>query len=542
MTEKNLYGKAKNGGKALHFVIESADGSKYFSRCNQKLEIDEKTVSDEFYPISITCKKCQRFAAYKNFETEPPKPQNPLPKTDPQQKIMPTNTNQLENRFDSFESDAIKSFADLTKNIVHNENEVELLKEKVLIMAGDRESLIEKKVALMEEKLALMEERIALAEDRSEIAEKINQIENMSQNFDRLEAVTNNFSSAFGEAFRSLSKITNDLQRIYANKETDIDTTDETENPNDETDIDTTNEDDEKTDIEITDEITDVADETSIENSDDTTNEDEINELKNAGVVFISDSEDELEKEVSGDPEEILKKIQKRNEETDKPNESANKVTEENYKEKLKETQKNDNITVDGEQFKKVATGKDDYIIIHIATGQKMFDNIPEKIANTAIKYLNNMRIRWENKNDPVPTDFVSACAAAFRAACSNHGFEIKIGSETNLKPPRVISRRPQKPARKIKRRQKAEQISNKNRFGFRNNTVKNIISSMLEEGAHFFEIKEKCQETFDLDEKKIKNRVQAVIRKLKKDGYSVAIIDRTEHEMNFYEIVDLKK
>jgi hypothetical protein len=245
-----------------------------------------------------------------------------------------------------------------------------------------------------------------------------------------------------------------------------------------------------------------------------------------------------LEKEVPEDPEEILKKIQKRNEEK-----TENRVTEENYKEKLKETQKNDNITVEGEQFKKVAIGEDDYIIIHIATGQKMFDNIPEKIADTAIKYLNNMKIRWENKNDPVPTDFVSACATAFRAACSNHGFEIKIGSETNLKPPRVISRRPQKPARKIKRRQKpTEQISNKNRFGFRNNTVKNIISSMLEEGAHFFEIKEKCQETFGLDGQKIKSRVQSVIRKLKKDGYSVAIIDRTEHEMNFYEIVDLPK
>ena len=101
------------------------------------------------------------------------------------------------------------------------------------------------------------------------------------------------------------------------------------------------------------------------------------------------------------------------------------KVTEENYKEHMKASQQPK--TSDAmKHFVSKSSGRNPYIV-HTPTGQTMFNNVEPKAVDTCLKYLNNVKIKWEKKEDPCPKGFTSAIRGAFEAAYKSLGIKTKV-------------------------------------------------------------------------------------------------------------------
>ena len=80
--------------------------------------------------------------------------------------------------------------------------------------------------------------------------------------------------------------------------------------------------------------------------------------------------------------------------------------------------------------FKIVVGPHKKLFIKHLPSGQTMFNNVDPKVAETCIKYLNNVKIKWVG-NVEVPTGFVSALRGAFEAAYKCHGFQTSVSGGT---------------------------------------------------------------------------------------------------------------
>lgn len=229
------------------------------------------------------------------------------------------------------------------------------------------------------------------------------------------------------------------------------------------------------------------------------------------------------------------------------PKQEKKKITEENYKEVLKDGQKNKDVgTVEGKQFKLNKTGAKEYSVIHIASGQHMFSKIPASVSDTVLKYLNNLRIRWENNLSKIPKDFVEACAAAYKAALASHGIEVKVGMREDIKPPRIIKRRKtneseaespkeEKSERTIARRTKAAT----DEFGFRLNDSRSDIAAMLKEGMHLADITDNLKKDYGLNEKQALRKLRVIVRKLVKNNHPVMIVKQKEPGLDYYQIVE---
>lgn len=228
--------------------------------------------------------------------------------------------------------------------------------------------------------------------------------------------------------------------------------------------------------------------------------------------------------------------------------ETSRKLTTDNYKEHMRAGQQStDPGTIEGKQFKSELVSKDSYRVVHIATGKSVFNNVPLEVIETVLKYLNNMKIQWTNKFDPVPKDFVSACAAAFKAAYSSHGLKVDIKTDPRVKPPRVIKRRgektPEKTGRKIKRRSKPDKEPEPDdtapKYGFRPNSNRAVLGILLERGSHYCEILDTMKKEFDMTPKEATGKLRGVIRKLLKTGHSVMHIRQQDEKLDFYHIVE---
>jgi len=100
-------------------------------------------------------------------------------------------------------------------------------------------------------------------------------------------------------------------------------------------------------------------------------------------------------------------------------------LTEENYKEFM---------AGDGEKkpaelptFVAKTGPKQKVYIVHTPTGQTLFNNVDPNVVDTAIKYLGNVKVKWENKGDPCPKDFIEKINQAFKAACKSMGVKNDI-------------------------------------------------------------------------------------------------------------------
>lgn len=217
-------------------------------------------------------------------------------------------------------------------------------------------------------------------------------------------------------------------------------------------------------------------------------------------------------------------------------------VEESGYKDILRSGQKSNNVgKVEGKQFVAEKSGAK-YRIIHVASNNIMFNNVPENVSGTVVKYLNNMKIRWENKNDPVPADFVAACATAFKAAYASHGMEVKIGKNTkDMEPPRIIKRRKPKAEKNAERKIKRRTSTSKSvdRFGFRSNTPRSDIALMLEKGIHFSDLSENLSTIYDLNEKRSRSLLKGVIRRIVKKDLPVMTVRQIDTGNDFFQIVE---
>jgi len=219
-------------------------------------------------------------------------------------------------------------------------------------------------------------------------------------------------------------------------------------------------------------------------------------------------------------------------------------IKEEDYKVFLKEGEKpEEEEEVTGKQFDKERTGEKLYSIIHLASNGAVFTRVSENVIDTALKYLNNLKVKWTKKSDPVPEDFFPACATAFKAACSSHGVKIDVKEDPDKKdkPARTIKRRG---TRTIKRRtQKPEETKHiqtgVDEFGFRLDTYRSVLGSMLKQGSHFHDILDEMKNGFGYTSKIATGKLRGVIRKLIKTGHPVMCIQQAEKEMDYYHIVE---
>jgi hypothetical protein len=252
------------------------------------------------------------------------------------------------------------------------------------------------------------------------------------------------------------------------------------------------------------------------------------------GINSLSDSISVLVESVKG----IQKKIEKHDELItniiEKPTEEAKENQKENdygdYKEKLKDSiSPEENKTVKGNQFQEEKLNNGKYNIIHIASNTKVFSGIEENIVKTVVKYLNNIKVRWENKNDPIPKDFATSCAAAYKAACRNHGVDCNV--EEKPQKMRSIKRRDKK-TRVIKRRG-----SNKtDEFGFRVNSSRSEIAYMIKDGSHYVDMFKYIKHD---GEKDLISTIKLVIRKLVSRGYPIMTIQQKDRNLDYYHIVE---
>jgi hypothetical protein len=238
-------------------------------------------------------------------------------------------------------------------------------------------------------------------------------------------------------------------------------------------------------------------------------------------------------------------------EDGDEPKTKGGQLSEENYKDFLKEgTKPEEAETVTGRQFKsELSTSSQNpatYKIIHIPTGQIMFNGVDHKAMATVIKYLNNLKVRWENKNDTIPKDFIPACAAAFKAAYNSHGLTVNIKTDPKVKPPRVIKRRDtgsnQKKPRTITRRSTPSASSknkNVNKYGIKEDSPRGLLCHLVEKGSHYHEIIKVMKADYKLNQKEATAKLRGIIRKLTKTGHPVMCIKASNKNDDFYHIVD---
>lgn len=100
---------------------------------------------------------------------------------------------------------------------------------------------------------------------------------------------------------------------------------------------------------------------------------------------------------------------------------------EDGYKEKLKAAQKPPELEPCAVHFVAGTSPNKKHFIKHVPTGKTMFNDVNEKALKTCVKYLNNVKIKWEDGTKTVPKDFIAAIRGAFQAAYKSHGLETKV-------------------------------------------------------------------------------------------------------------------
>jgi len=265
---------------------------------------------------------------------------------------------------------------------------------------------------------------------------------------------------------------------------------------------------------------------------------------------FIADLIIKKLDELSGKIKNVIKRVDELDS-TGTKEVSKKKLSEENYKEFLKEGTKSNEVgPVEGKQFSYsyyVTDGDEFGRIIHIPTKTTVFNRVAAKVVPTAIKFLNNMKIRWENKFETPPKDFVSACAAAFKAANKCHGIDLDMKVDPNTPAPRILKRRTPTP-QKEETSQKEERVLKRrgennryglNRFGYRKKSIHALISEMMSEGVYYGELCSAVEKQFNCSRRDTTAKLKAVIRKLVKDGFPVMIIRQKSSENDFYDIIE---
>ena len=112
----------------------------------------------------------------------------------------------------------------------------------------------------------------------------------------------------------------------------------------------------------------------------------------------------------------------------DQPADGANgKLSEENYKEKLKAAQTPKKPEKTAKPFVSGVGPNKKIYIKHVPTGQTMFNDVNEKALSTCLKYLNNVKIKWDDSAEKCPKGFIAAIKGAFEAAYKSHGLETKV-------------------------------------------------------------------------------------------------------------------
>lgn len=259
--------------------------------------------------------------------------------------------------------------------------------------------------------------------------------------------------------------------------------------------------------------------------------------------------------------EKSLKKTERELQEARKPadplpekKEDNRPIKEEGYKELLKQSVQPKETVIGPEHFctDKMSNGK--YRVVHMPSNNAIMTGVEDEVVETVLKYLNNMKVKWESRSQPIPKEFLPACAAAIRAAYSNHGKKIDIGvanshsirrrkkdveDKTQEKQERTIRRRKKHP-KKAKEEQRQIKRRKKNCFGFQRQSVLGIISELIAEGNRYGEIVKEVQKLRkDLSNSDIKSKLQGVIRNLVRKGYTVVIVKVKDPNLCLYHIAE---
>jgi hypothetical protein len=122
------------------------------------------------------------------------------------------------------------------------------------------------------------------------------------------------------------------------------------------------------------------------------------------------------------------------------PKTGGKKLSEENYKEFLKGGEK-PSEKPQKHFVHRLSPNKKIYIV-HTPSGQTMFTDVNEKALGTVLKYLNNVKIKWENKEDSLPKGFISAIRGAFEAAYKSHNLKTNVNGDKPKESPEETAKK----------------------------------------------------------------------------------------------------
>lgn len=217
----------------------------------------------------------------------------------------------------------------------------------------------------------------------------------------------------------------------------------------------------------------------------------------------------------------------------------------------------------------KTSNGK--YQIFHRPSGQRLFDGIEEDHVIDCLIALNDLPIKWNSKQDPIPDGFVSSCKEAVISICGVLSSKQKTKGESkkeekNKKRKRKLKRRKKEESkletekihRKLKRRKSKKEIKTqkrtlkrrikkpkKNLYGFRPGSPGFFVANHLKDkdGVILNDIIADITKIFKISSKKANSKFKGVIRKLaRRKNVTILHLLKDIPENDIFKILEPRK